>query len=58
MNNYDYKNELNHYQEEIRSKIIDLQKRLNEIDKDLVDLSVYIQSGIFYNCIDKLENKE
>ena len=46
-----YKEELEHYQEEIRTKLIDIQSRMLALHSDILDLSVYVQSGIFYNCM-------
>ena len=51
----DYKEHLERYQHQVREKIIDIQKRMNELNSDVLDLSIYIQSGIFYNCIKELE---
>ena len=42
-----YKKELEHYQEEIRTKLIDIQSRMLALHSDILDLSVYVQSGIF-----------
>lgn len=46
-----YKEELEHYQEEIRTKLIDIQSRMLTLHSDILDLSVYVQSGFFYNCM-------
>lgn len=53
-----YKEHIERYQSVIREKIIDIQKRSTQLNSDIHDLSIYIQSGIFYNCIDKLEQSE
>lgn len=52
-----YKEHLERYQAEIREKITDIQKRMWELNSDILTLSIYIQSGIFYNCVAGMENK-
>lgn len=49
-----YKEELEQYQEEIRTKLIDIQPRMVALNDDILRLSVLVQSGRFYNCIDGL----
>lgn len=56
MTEINYKEELEHYHEEIRTKLIDIQSRINALNNDILDLSIYIQSGIFHNCIKGLTN--
>ena len=56
MTEINYKEELEHYQEEIRTKLIDIQSRINALNNDVLDLSIYVQSGIFHNCIKGLTN--
>lgn len=56
MTEINYKEELEHYQEEIRTKLIDIQSRVTALNKDVLDLSIYVQSGIFYNCTKALTN--
>lgn len=51
----DYKMHLEGYQHQIREKITDIQNRMNKLNSDILDLSIYVQSGIFYNCINELE---
>ena len=53
-----YKEHLEHYQEVIREKITDIQKRSTQLNRDIHELSVYIQSGIFYNCLKELEQPQ
>ena len=50
-----YKEHLERYQHQVREKIVDIQKRSTQLNRDIHELSVYIQSGIFYNCIKELE---
>lgn len=52
-----YKESLERYQVEIRDKITDIQKRMCELNRDILSLSTYIQSGIFYNCVAGMQNK-
>lgn len=56
MTEINYKEELEHYQEEIRTKLIDIQSRMVALSDDILDLSIYVQSGIFYNCMKGLIN--
>lgn len=51
-----YKEELEHYQEEIRTKLIDIQSRMVALNDDILRLSILVQSGRFYNCIKGLTN--
>ena len=57
MTEINYKENLERYQAEIRDKITDIQKRMCELNRDILSLSIYIQSGIFYNCVAGMENK-
>jgi hypothetical protein len=57
MTEINYKENLERYQAEIREKIVDMQKRICELYTDISSLSVYVQSGIFYNCVAGMENK-
>ena len=51
----DYKMHLERYQHQVREKITDIQSRMSKLNSDILDLSIYVQSGIFYNCINELE---
>lgn len=51
-----YKEELEQYQEEIRTKLIDIQSRMVVLNDDILRLSILVQSGRFYNCIEGLTN--
>ena len=57
MSEINYKEHLERYQAEVRDKITDIQKRMCELNRDILSLSTYIQSGIFYNCVAGMENK-
>ena len=57
MSEINYKEHLERYQAEIRDKITDMQKRICELFADMSSLSVYVQSGVFYNCVAGMENK-
>ena len=54
----DYKEHLERYQQVVREKITGIQSRMTKLNSDIHELSVYVQSGIFYNCIKELEQKE
>ena len=54
----DYKEHLERYQQVVREKITDIQSRMTKLNSDILDLSIYVQSGIFYNCIKELEQKD
>ena len=56
MNEINYKKELEHYQEEIRTKLIDIQSRMVALNDDILRLSILVQSGRFYNCMKALTN--
>lgn len=51
-----YKEELEQYQEEIRTKLIDIQSRMVALNDDILRLSILVQSGRFYNCLEGLGN--
>lgn len=53
----DYKQELKDYQNTIRYKLADIQKRMTVLNNDILKLSIYVQSGIFDNCIEELEQQ-
>ena len=57
MDNTDYKEYLNSYLLDIKSKIIDLNKRLVKISRDMQELNTTIQNGVIPNCLNQLENK-
>lgn len=57
MDNTDYKEYLNSYLLDIKSKIIDLNKRLVRISSDMQELNTTIQNGVIPNCLNQLENK-
>ena len=57
MTEINYKQHLERYQAEIRDIITDIKKRIYELYADMSSLSVYVQSGIFYNCVAGMENK-
>lgn len=57
MDNTDYKEYLNSYLLDIKSKIIDLNKRLVRISSDMQELNTTIQNGVIPNCLNRLENK-
>ena len=57
MDNTDYKGYLNSYLISIKKKIIDLNKRLVEITRDMRELNTTIQNGVIPNCLNQLENK-
>lgn len=51
-----YKEELEQYQEEIRTKLIDIQSRMVALNDDILRLAILVQSGRFYNCLEGLAN--
>lgn len=53
-----YKEHLEVYQEQIRTRITDIQARMSKLNDDILKLSTQIQCGTFYNCIEQLEQKE
>lgn len=55
-NELNYKEELEQYQEKIRTRLIDIRSRILDLEIDIADLSNYVQSGTFYNCIEELTN--
>ena len=57
MDNTDYKEYLNSYLLDIKSKIIDLNKRLVKISSDMQELNTTIQNGVIPNCLNQLGNK-
>ena len=57
MDNTDYKEYLNSYLLDIKSKIVDLNKRLVKISSDMQELNTTIQNGVIPNCLNQLENK-
>lgn len=56
MTERNYKEELEHYQEEIRTKLIGIQSRMVTLNDDILRLSILVQSGYFYNCMKGLIN--
>lgn len=57
MNEINYKDYLERYHDEIKEKITDIQKRMWELNSDILSLSIYVQSGIFNKCIAGMKSK-